>query len=281
MRIRLAIIAFAVASNCFGGAIVAGFNTKADGRNDDGTYANPAGCTNPSSGGTCTGNAQNVGFEINFFGVLFDSVFINTNGNVTLDAQLSTFTPFNLTSTNRQIIAPFFADVDTRNAASGVTSFGSGTFDGRTAFGVNWIDVGYYSSQANKLNSFQLLLVDRTDTGAGNFDIIFNYDKIQWETGGASGGSNGLGGDSARAGFSNGTGTPGTSLELTGSAIDGALLDGGVNSLIAHSLNSDVDGRYIFFARNGVVSTGVPEPSTWILSASGLAMLAWARRRRS
>jgi hypothetical protein len=103
---------------------------------------------------------------------------------------LSAFTPFNLTSTNRQIIAPFFADVDTRNAASGVVTFGSGTFGGFDTFGVNWINVGHFNSEANKLN-------DRSDTGANNFDIIFNFDKVQWETGSASGGSNGLGGNSA------------------------------------------------------------------------------------
>ena len=31
-------------------------------------------------------------------------------------------------------------------------------------------------------NSFQVLVVDRNDTGPGNFDIVFNYDSVQWQT---------------------------------------------------------------------------------------------------
>lgn len=276
----LACLAVGATSSVFAGAIVPGFNATSDGRNDDGTYTAPSGCTNASSGGTCAGTQLPVGFSLNFFGVNFSSAYVNTNGNITLDSRLSTFTPFGLTSTNRQIIAPFFADVDTRNAASGVVTFGNGSFDGFNTFGVNWIDVGYYSAQADKTNSFQLLLVDRADTGAGNFDIVFNFDRVQWETGSASGGVNGFGGSSARSGFSNGTGNPGTSFELAGSAINGALLDGGANALTAHSLNSNVAGRYVFNARNGaiIVNSGVPEPSTFAMV--GIAALVGLVLRR-
>jgi hypothetical protein len=104
------------------------------------------------------------------------------------------------------IIAPFFGDVDTRNELSGVVTYGSSVFEGRQVFCANWdgVGVGYYNQRVDKLNKFQVLLVDRSDIGAGDFDIIFNYNQIQWETGEASGGTNGLGGDSARVGYSNG-----------------------------------------------------------------------------
>lgn len=172
---------------------------------------------------------------------------------------MAEFTPFDLTSTGTQIIAPFFADVDTRGTGS--VTYGSGTVNGHNAFGVNWANVGYYSSMTDKTNNFQLVLIDRSDTGAGNFDFEFNYDQIQWETGDASGGMNGLGGSSARAGYSNGSGLPGTFFELAGSAVNGAFLDSGPNSLIANRLNSDLDGRYIFSTRNGIVMNpqAVPE----------------------
>jgi Nidogen-like/PEP-CTERM motif len=263
----------------FAAAISPGFNTTSDGRNDDGTFTT-GGCNNPSDGGTCAGTLVPIGFTGNFFGVNFSSVYVDTNGNITLDSPLSTFTPFGLTAASREIIAPFFADVDTRNAASGVVTFGNGTFNGFNAFGVDWIGVGYFASHADKLNSFQLLLVNRSDTGAGNFDVVFNYDQVSWETGDASGGSAGLGGSSARAGFSNGTGLPGTSFELTGSAINGALINGGPNALISHSLNSSVPGQYIFTARNGQVTPGVPEPGTFALMGGAATALLWLRRRR-
>lgn len=260
----------------FGAAIVPGFSTTSDGRNDDGTFTT-GGCSNDSPGGTCSGTLVPIGFNIDFFGVNRDSLYINTNGNVTFDAPLSTFTPFSLDDALRQIIAPFFADVDTRNPTSGVVTFGSGTFDGRNAFGVNWINVGYFDQRVDKTNSFQLLLVDRTNTGAGNFDIVFNFDRVLWEASDASFGIDGLGGLSARVGFSNGTGLPGESLELVGSGIPGSFIDGGPNALISHSLNSDVSGRYIFNSREGTF-TVVPEPATCLLLAAGSVIVLFRRR---
>ncbi len=247
-----------VAASADAAAIRSGFDSSTLAANDDGS----------------TG-AVGIGFSIDFFGVVSSTLFVNNNGNVTLDSSLSTFTPFDLTSTGQQIIAPFFADVDTRGAGSSEVTYGAGMVDGRTSFGVNWVDVGYYDERDDLLNSFQLVLIDRSDTGAGNFDIEFNYDQIQWETGEASDGVDGLGGDSARAGFSNGTGAPGTFFELAGSAVNGAFLDGAVNSLIANMLNSDVAGRYIFEARNGeiIVDDGMPEiplPGAFVLMFSGL-----------
>jgi len=198
-----------------------------------------------------------LGFSANFYGQTFTQLYVNNNGNVTFDAPLITFTPFDLNSTGLKMIAPFFADVDTR--AGNITRYGWDTVDGRPAFGVNWIDVGYFSRNINKLNSFQLVIIDRSDIGAGDFDFEFNYDKIQWETGDASDGVDGLGGFSARMGFSNGTGAPGTFYEQPGSAVNGAFLDGGSNALISNSLNSGLSGRYQFQVRGGTVNTPVQQ----------------------
>ncbi|HYI93486.1 MAG TPA: nidogen-like domain-containing protein [Bryobacteraceae bacterium] len=261
----------------FGAAIVPGFDSTADGRNDDGTYT-IGGCTNPAPGGTCSGDPVPIGFSFNFYGTVGNTLYVNTNGNVTFDAPLATFTPFGLDDAFRQIIAPFFADVDTRNPASGVVTFGNGTFEGKNAFGINWIDVGYFEENVDKTNAFQLLLVDRAETGAGNFDFIFNYDRVLFETGDASFGSDGLGGFSAHVGFSNGTGIPGESYSLFGSGVPGTFINSGTFPLVDNSLNSSVDGRYIFFVRGGNVVTVVPEPGTYVMLLAGVGALAFRKR---
>jgi Nidogen-like len=218
-----------------------------------------------------------IGFNIDFFGVTSSNLYVNNNGNVTFTGSLGTFTPFGLNNVATQIIAPFFADVDTRNLASAEVTYGQGTVDGRNAFTVNWDSqgVGYYNTQADKLNKFQLVITDRSDIGNGDFDFEFNYDQIQWETGSASGGSGGLGGTSAAAGYSNGLGGSGNvSYELLGSLVNGAFLDGSPNALISNSLNSDVLGRYAFSVRNGQVIVDPPTSTPEASTSLGLIALA-------
>jgi hypothetical protein len=212
------------------------------------------GATLPGNDDESTGLVP-LGFTLNFFGSSFSGVFVNNNGNVTFDEALREFTPFGFTNTGRVIIAPFFADVDTR--VGNVVTFGGGALEGRPAFGVTWPGVGCFNRNAAVLNFFQLVLVDRSDIGAGDFDMEFNYDSIQWEAGQLSGGDAAcLGGIVARAGFANGTGQPGTFFELPGSGVAGAFLDTNLaTGLIHRSLNADRSGRYVLRVRNGV-----PEP---------------------
>lgn len=132
--------------------------------------------------------------------------------------------------------------------------YGRTTFEGHQAFCVNWLNVGYFSAHTDKLNSFQLLLVNRSDQGVGAFDIVFNYGQIQWESGDASNGINGFGGFAAHVGFSSGTGEPGSATEFNGSGTSDIFLDGGDSPLIHGSLGSDIDGRYVFGVRAGVLA---------------------------
>ena len=42
--------------------------------------------------------------------------------------------------------------------------------------------MGYYNQRTDKTNSFQMIVVDRSDAAAGAFDIVFNYTNVEWET---------------------------------------------------------------------------------------------------
>ena len=225
-----------------------------------------------------------IGFDIDFFGIAVDQVYVNNNGNVTFEQGYTQYTSEPLSSIDRAIIAPFFADVDTNNGIGEAVTYGQGIVKGRLAFGVNWFDVNYYENHIfpELLNSFQLVLIDRSDTGAGNFDIEFNYGDIRWESGAGSGGNSwGLGGRSARAGFSAGTQVDGSYIELEGSGVAGSFIDGGTYAL-GETSNVGVAGRHAFEVRAGVISAPAPVPLPAALPAfiAALGGLVLLRRRR-
>jgi VCBS repeat-containing protein len=112
---------------------------------------------------------------------------------------------------------------------------------------ITWDDVGYFNSQTNLLNAFQLQLIDRGD---GNFDIVFRYEDINWTTGSASGGSGGLGGTPARAGYTAGDGNPAHYFELAGSGTQNPML-----ALEDTVGNTGIAGVHVFEVRAGDVGS--------------------------
>lgn len=231
----------------------------------------------------------NLGFTANINGTNYTQTYVNNNGNITFDYGMYTYTPAAISDGSfGPIIAPFFADVDTRGTGSGLVSYGASTIGGINVFGVNYINVGVYN-RIPLYNSFQMILTDRSDINAGDFDIEFNYDTIVWETGQASGGdSNGLGGASALVGYWTSASSNAT---LAGSLVNGALIDGGPNALISDSRNSNTLGQYIFQVRSGAVvvdpdpdpnpNNPIPEPATLALLGVGLVGLGAMRRRKT
>ncbi|WP_375403618.1 nidogen-like domain-containing protein [uncultured Sphingomonas sp.] len=244
-----------------------GFRSSTLARNDDGFTSN-----------------LSLGFSANYFGTTYTDTFLSNNGYLTFNSGQSTFTPLGLGAgySGQPIIAAFFADVDTNNLSSALAAYGTGTYNGRTAFGATWDGVGYFNSKADKLNSFQIILADRSDVTAGDFDIYLNYDRIQWETGDFNGGVLGLGGNSAAVGFNAGSGNaPGTFFELPGSRAPGSFLDGGSDSLVSGTNNGN-PGQYLFAVRNGRIDPipAVPEPASWAMMIVGFGAVGGAMRLR-
>ncbi|MEQ9259818.1 MAG: trypsin-like serine protease [Roseovarius sp.] len=198
-------------------------------------------CFGLAANDDASANAVPLGFSINFGGTTYDTVNVNNNGNLTFGGALASYSPNPLSSLARPIIAPFFADVDTRGTGSRILYYGRATFGTKRAFVAIWQQVGYYNQKTDKLNTFQVIIFEGRP-GSGNFALEFNYDQIQWEAGDFSGGIDGLGGTSARVGWST-LGRRNDSFELPGSGVNGALLDGGANALVSGTTGQQT-GRY-------------------------------------
>ena len=79
----------------------------------------------------CYSGATALGFTANFFGSNYTQAYVSNNGYATFNSGQGTYTPTGLTAsyTGQPIIAPFFADVDTRGA--GTVTYGTGTYAGQ------------------------------------------------------------------------------------------------------------------------------------------------------
>jgi hypothetical protein len=176
----------------------------------------------------------NLGFMIDLYGVQADSINVNTNGNVDLNGDGSwryAIPNLDFNELNTAFIAPFFADVDTSEVggiAGGTVTFAPEMYEGHRAFRVTWHQVDYSfrtpcgnHTHAPKYDTFSLILESMPETGPGNFDIIFEYGALNWDTADYNNLLTGYTANPARAGYTNGTGEDGTFQELAGSGLSG------------------------------------------------------------
>ncbi len=148
-------------------------------------------------------NAITLPFSFCYWGVPKNTVYINTNGSISFDQQYSSFHPTALDSfpmTNYEMIAPFWADVDTRNVRFPGSDIVLYKITPHYMI-VQWDSVGYYNLHIDKLNSFQLIISDGTDPiiPKGN-TVEFCYRNMNWTSGDASFGIGGFGGYPATVG---------------------------------------------------------------------------------
>jgi hypothetical protein len=205
----------------------------ASGRNDDG-FSGPINF--------------NFTTPLSFFGTPRTSFFANNNGNITFNAGLDEFVPDGPTGANLPIISPFFGDVDTRNASSGVLHLRT---DIPNQVILTWDQVGFFEEHAPPTNSFQLVLRGPDyDIPAGEGAIGFFYKGMGWEDTDTS--------SVGAVGFGDGLGN--------GEVLEGSLEQGLIQALTNHHIWFDPNLNPV--PPDG--STGVPFPGTLVLLGAGL-----------
>ena len=201
----------------------------------------------------------NLPFTFDFYGNQYNSLYINNNGNISFVSPYITFTPNPFPDSSYNMIAPFWADVDTRGTYDSLGVFAG---DGGsvwykitpTSLIVNWNQVGYFSNHTDLVSTFQLIISNGSDSlvSAGG-NVSFCYQDMQWTTGDASSGVGGFGGAPATVGVNVGNGTDFFQVgqfDQGGTTFDGPInMNDGVDFL---------DGQEIYFNVAGMSTTNTP-----------------------
>ncbi|CAC5402873.1 Sushi, nidogen and EGF-like domain-containing protein 1,Alpha-tectorin [Mytilus coruscus] len=173
-------------------------------------------------------DVQNISIVFKFFYEHHSKLFVNTNGLISFQKGISTYTSEAFPKIGERIVlAPFWTDINTSNCGSTcniwyrestkstdivkATSEVRKYFPIMKHFGANWTYVVTWESVPffgasdvgiNKRNTFQCVLISDTESTF----VIYNYNKIEWTTGTASSGDadTGIGGTPAQVGFNMG-----------------------------------------------------------------------------
>ncbi len=218
----------------------------------------------------------NLGFTFQFYGTNYTSCFINNNGNITFGASYFPYVPTGFPSaTIPPMIAPFWADCDTRNTATGqvwykiIDSNNGGLVD---TLVVVWDNVGYYNQHADLLDTFELTISNFTNpVMQPGSNVCFEYDNMCWTTGDI----NGLGGftdhpspttGNATVGINRGSG--GDYFQIGRFGVNNGAYDGPFGA--ADGVNFLDQKRFCFNTATGnvpPVATNIPAANTYTVSA--------------
>lgn len=117
-------------------------------------------------------------FSFNLYGTQYNQVYINTNGVLSFLAPLEDNTAFPLPY-YEPIIAPFWADIDTRPPASGQIYYKVTP----THLIVTWDRVSYAYKSDDRVNTFQVIIGVPGDEILGpGVNLKMNYADMQWAT---------------------------------------------------------------------------------------------------
>lgn len=233
--------------------------TLAMARNDDGSSA-----------------LINLGFTFQFYGVNYTSCYINNNGNITFGSPYSPYVPSGFpSSTVPPMIAPFWADADTRNTTTGrvwykiIDSNNGGLVD---TLVVTWDNVGYFNSHADLLDTFQLVISNFTNPlMQPGSNVCFDYDNMCWTTGDI----NGTGGFTNPPSATTGNATVGINkgdgvsyFQVGRFGLNSSAYDGPFGN--ADGINYLDNKRFCFNTQSGnvpPVATNLPTSNTYNVSA--------------
>ncbi len=112
---------------------------------------------------------------VRFFGRSLTRFYLNTNGNITFAAPLAepNATPFPVA--DQPMIAPWWADVDTRGGGSVCYHLAPGLLV------VTWHDVGSVGVPSDRRNDFQLVLSSRPACDyPGELNLYFRFNRCEW-----------------------------------------------------------------------------------------------------
>lgn len=240
---------------------------------NSGCYANSL-AANDDNGSA----AQSLGFTINWFGTNRTQINVNNNGGIAFDGTtFNLFSGVDLSTYNRPILVALFADLDTRGGGTSTVTWGplSGTFEGFSGYCINWANIGFYPTSAPAASA-QILLLNRSDRRAGDFDIVMNYNWVS-------------GGRGLEVGFT--SGTPGVNYyRFSGSQVAGAFDDTNTSTGLTRFKSVPAEysaasrsqlGRYVFQSINGSVAVasgpGTPGVPTGVsaVASSGQATVSW------
>ena len=138
-----------------------------------------------------------LGFDFCFFGDIYNSVYLNGNGNISFDAFNNSYEASAFPSATVKMIAAFWADFDFENCGEVYATITP------TAAIFNWVNAGYFNNKCDKVNTCQIVITDGTDPLIPGGNVAIHYADMQWTTGDFDG-SGGFFGTPATAGANRG-----------------------------------------------------------------------------